>query len=220
MEVYQKRKIYSGIVLVMKKNKSHLFLPLLVVGLLALVVLIRLFINAQNKLVRTDSDQASQASSKTVITQDTFNTTKTEDQLINNSNSLEIYTSNQDYQFNPPENWYLREFGEIDDRTVEFIALSPRKIAGELGPAQFEISVQLTDRPYEYSLELEDSFPSKPYTVNSIEGVIGRGTARGGITQLIEVKLPYKGGTLSIAGNKKYEKELMDVVNSFKFADQ
>jgi hypothetical protein len=174
----------------MKKNKSHLFLPLLVLGLLALLVLIRLFINAQTKLDETGLDQTSQASSETVSTQDSFNTTKTEDQLIYNNNSLEIYTSNQDYQFNPPGNWYLREFGEIDSRTVEFVALSPKKIIGEHGPAQFEISIQLTDRPYEYSLELEDSFPSKPFTVNSIEGAMGRGTRRGTTTQVVVIKLP------------------------------
>jgi len=144
------------------------------------------------------------------------------------STDIKIYTSEAGYSFVPVPKWYVREFGALYTRNIEFVGMSPKKmLSDELPLADAQITIQVSERPYQEFLEARshyEQFAEKSITVDGVIGIWESGQTQSDQDDMgqkfIRVILPLRQGTIGIFADQKYEKEFNTLIASFKFTER
>ena len=147
-----------------KKNKNF-FIALLILGVFALLFLIRIF--SESVQTQTSPKTGTSVQEKNVQrNEEIVPTAKSEIQkenkeLITNSREITTYSSAEGYSFRSVPGWYLREFGSLYPRNLEFIAISPQKmVADDIVLVDAKITIQVSEKAYETSLEARSHYTS------------------------------------------------------------
>ena len=135
-----------------------------------------------------------------------------QNKIIDTSNWKTYTNTKYKYSIKYPTNWAVKNFGQLDQKTIELVAFNPNAVQNELSAA---ITIAITSRTYQQELELGVE-KSEPIIVDNVQGAKKiEGSPDG--SSSIRVIIPLGQNTLSIGTKREFEELFDQILSTFEF---